>query len=238
MYPKFNVNTNQINKVLKEIGQRVDKVAFDRLQAAAEVGRAVAQEGFDNAIYDGVPDVTVFVDSSMHSRTVEIIASGSAAKFIEYGTGLQGGKKPGYKNPTTGKDYWYFSAKGGQPMLNAGGEHAENSYWRTTEDVETFIYEYQKGVHSYRVSEDDVRMGKGGMYYMDDAGQRYSVMETIDEEGEREKVDPYKVYGDPPYKENSFITHGNPPNHIMRHVAHEVVRQFYEAYKSPYDKSR
>lgn len=240
MYPKINVNTNQINKVLKEVGKRVDRIAFERLQAAAEVGAAVAREGFANAIYDGVNDVTVFTDSSTYARTVEIIAVGDAAKYIEYGTGLQGGKKSSYINPTTGRNYWYFSDKGGNVQLTAGGANAENSWYRTTEDVESTVYEYQKGVHKYRISEDDVKMGKNGPYYMDDAGVKYAVSATVEEEGlQREKVDdPYKVYGDPPYKEHSFITHGNPPNNIMRHVAHEVVREFYESYKSPYSKSK
>ena len=239
MYPKINVNTNQLNKVLKEIGIHVERVAFDRLQEAADRAKDAAQEGFRNAKYDGVNDVLVFTDSSMYSRTVEVMAAGTrgSAAYIEYGTGLQGGANPGYINGSTGRDYWYFSDRGGDVQLTAGGTNAENSWYRTTVDVEAAVYEYQKGLHSYRISEDDVRMGKGGLYYVDDAGRKYAVTETVEEEDtRREDVDPYKVYGDPKYKEHSFITHGNPPNHIMRHAKHEAARVFVAYYKSKYSK--
>jgi hypothetical protein len=235
MYPKINVNTNQINKVLKEVGKRVDRIAFERLQAAAEVGAAVAREGFANAIYDGVNDVTVFTDSSTYARTVEIIAVGDAAKYIEYGTGLQGGKKSSYINPVTGRNYWYFSDKGGDVQLTAGGTNAENSWYRTTTDSVEYIGKVDGQEVSYPEEDvgDDPELGYSA--WDDELEDFVKVERRATREPAKNR---YKVYGDPKYKEHSFITHGNPPNHIMRHVLHEVVREFHESYKSPYSKSK
>ena len=229
MYPKINVNTNQINKALKNIGQRVERVSMERLREAAEYRAAIAREGFRNAKYDGVNDVTVFVDSSMYARTVEVIAVGSAAKYIEYGTGTKGGAEPGYINETTGRNYWYFTDKGGNVQLTAGGTNAENSWYRTTTDSVEYIGKVDGQEVSYPEEDvgDDPELGYSAW---DDELEDFV---KVERRATRESTNnPYKVYGDPKYKEHSFITHGNPPNHIMRHAKSAIIRQFYEGYTS------
>lgn len=231
------VNTNQLNKALKKYNIKLEKIAFTRLLDAAKVGQEEAQKGFDDAVYDGVFDAKVFVDSSMHKRTVEVIATGHSVPFIEYGTGVRARKKA-VKGPSQSgkKDYWFFSSKGGKVKLNAGGNHAHNTYWRKTKDVSNISYETvdRKG-HNRAIPEALVKSGKGGLFYENSRGERFSVTATYPEDGpmySREQTKPYRV--DHGIKKNSYITRGNPPNNIMRHAKHVIIRQFYAAYGKPY----
>lgn len=64
----------------------------------AEIGVSVAQTGFSTADYDGVNDVTVYIQESPTGYAV--VASGEAVGFIEFGTGV---KYPEWDN--TGMDY-------------------------------------------------------------------------------------------------------------------------------------
>lgn len=93
----------------------------------AERGKEVASVSFQNALYDGVNDVEVNVEQR-GEKVCAVVATGNAALFIEFGTGVyfpndhpepmpHGTYGQGHGNDP----YWWYT---GQPG-NAGGTLAQ-----------------------------------------------------------------------------------------------------------------
>ena len=234
------LSTNAINNAMYEAGLVfVYKVAVPDLLAAAEAGKKAAEEGFANAKYDGVNDVRVGVEQS-GPRTVELYAVGHALPYIEYGTGVF--NKNNYDergNVKEGKNYWFFSGKGrGDVQLTAGGEHAhykrggyvkERHFWVGPKGGKHYVGKNNPGIEQEN--------GKDVWYepHVAPVNSKKRATEPVtwsmhDIQTEVTKDVPLEIISKP----NSYITHGNPPNNVMRHARNVMLRQFNAKYKSKY----
>lgn len=78
-----------LDKVIKKLDNLTDEVSTFKifLQKLADIGVEVAKATFTTAQYDGVNDVKV-TSQWINDNTIQIIASGHAVTFIEFGTGI------------------------------------------------------------------------------------------------------------------------------------------------------
>ena len=96
----FKLNTQEINRAIREVEQykqellRKEKSLLEKL---AMIGVQEASVRFTTALYDGVNDVTVSLDST--GKGYSIIADGNAVAFIEFGTGVYHNTSEPYPNP-------------------------------------------------------------------------------------------------------------------------------------------
>lgn len=97
----IKLNSSSIDRAIKELEQykrwlkEKEKQLLERL---AEIGYWEANVRFSSAMYDGVNDVVVTMNSSGDEFTIE--AQGEAVAFIEFGTGVyynSGDSYPGKK---------------------------------------------------------------------------------------------------------------------------------------------
>ena len=115
----------ELNKLDAKYKRKMDELCL-RL---AEYGLKRAEIYFSKALYDGVPDVYLSVDTIANGFALK--ASGATVAFLEFGAGVHYPNdhpmagKLGVAHGTYGKglgqnDYWFYT---GQPG-NAGGELA------------------------------------------------------------------------------------------------------------------
>ena len=96
----FKLNTQEINRAIREVEQykqellRKEKLLLEKL---AMIGVQEASVRFTTALYDGVNDVTVSLDSN--GKGYSIVADGNAVAFIEFGTGVYHNTSEPYPNP-------------------------------------------------------------------------------------------------------------------------------------------
>lgn len=84
-----SLNTKSINNAIKELEQYKKELLEKEkrlLEALANIGVKEASIRFTTAMYDGVNDVTVMLDTT--SNGYAIVAEGEAVAFIEFGTGV------------------------------------------------------------------------------------------------------------------------------------------------------
>lgn len=136
----MNITTlnSQLDAYLSWLQKHVETL-LDRL---AEAGFEVAEAGFQSAVYDGSNDVSVSWEST-GDRERAVIAMGSTAMFIEFGTGItypdvhpQSGDLPaGRGQYGQGKGSWpsgwtYYGEQGSNATFVRHDE-AKGDLWRT-----------------------------------------------------------------------------------------------------------
>jgi hypothetical protein len=103
----------------------------------AEIGVSVASVGFSTADYDGVNDVVVSMEKT--ATGYNVVASGKAVGFIEFGTGVRypewDGDGLGYTPPPHGSygkgqgknpyGWWFRSSEGAVARHTYGNQPAE-----------------------------------------------------------------------------------------------------------------
>ena len=247
------INTNQLNRALKAVELRVERVAVPVIEEMMDEAIAEVNTQFQNAVYDGsTEDIEVYANK-LGPRTWQLVAEGEAVGFIEYGTGV--GRDAGYINPTTGKPWWVFTAKGRNIKLNAGGkELKKRGYWRTTEDVYSKKYFANIGIGGGRTridpnsAEAKRRMSKkdGKLYYTVGGSPVFNPQtKTLFFKGGRDvpvsvskeylgtkRVAPYLVEGGS--RSGAYITSGNPPNYIMRNASEKMTEELYKRFKAKF----
>lgn len=244
------LNTNQLNRALKEAEKRVERVAVSVIESQMDEQIMATNEAFQKAVYDGsTEDIEVYADK-LGPRTWQLIAEGEAVGFIEYGTGV--GRDPSYVNPTTGKDYWFFTAKGRDIKLNAGGAVARKIYYRTTRDK----YETQAtiktpvGVRKLDLSSADTNRRmyeKDGKKYYREGGRPFLNPKTHQLEYLNAKEYPVRIMRqwtgvtkgvrdkiDNGPREGAYITRGNPPNFVMRNASKKMTEDIYKQFKAKF----
>lgn len=93
----FKISVTGLNRVLKkmdDIEKGIRKVTVKAGEEIADFGVREAQNNFRNAQYDGVNDVEVSKVRTGDGKW-NVVASGKAAAFIEYGTGYGRGQYSG-----------------------------------------------------------------------------------------------------------------------------------------------
>lgn len=230
---QLKINTNQINRALSRINERVDDVSMDALNEIADKGREYATELYKHALYDGEHDAVVLKREIAGARTVEITAVGNSVNFIEYGTGIFTGGEYG-----TGKDQWYFSKKGRDVKLTSGtGDKAtymrggyERHYYISTSGKKHYISANQET--SSRTSNYDSIIYKDGVPVgllpsYKSRSQNTNYQPRFNYVIQSEWVPQEEVV-----REDSFVTKGNPPNNVMHktrdymaEIAPEIVRK-------------
>ena len=204
------LTTNSINKAIKGLETRVERASIPALLEVAEKGKAFAEELYSNAQYDGEHDASLFITQE-GKRTVDLTAVGDSVLFIEYGTGMWG----------SGKQKWYFSAKGRKIKLTATGD--PTSYTRGGKTKTKYFYRGERGGKYY--------VSKGNyVYHLKDFGeigkndegaptitvQKYNSKEHLFKATKynlekEETTTPYEFVE----RTDSFVTSGNPPQYIM-----------------------
>ena len=237
------VNTNQVNKALKEVSKRVERVSLERLKEAAEAGARAATEGYAKAIYAGNLDAVVSVEQT-EKRTYSIIATGQCVKFIEYGTGVFNPKSKWNE-----RGYWFFTGDGPNFVNTAKASKVKNIYYRTTEAGGQWEDEFVANINGYEfaLEEEDLENldedFEGNLTWFSEKDEEYypvtkqRKLKDFQEDAEtRRKVPEYRVDKGPRENSHSYITGGNPPNHVMRHAKNVMLRQFYSKYKTKYSR--
>lgn len=202
------INTNQINKYIQRLEKRVDRVSIEALNEIAEAGAEYAEDLYATAQYDGEHDAELYI-SQEGARTVELTAIGDSVNFIEYGTGVWG----------SGKQRWYFSAKGRDIQLTATGEPA--TYTRGGKTKVKYYFEGKRGGKYYVSKSGYVKHLKDYGTVSDDGKSitvaQYSAKDfqdhpvTYDLQKEVTKT-PFEVVE----RSDAFVTSGNPPQYIMQ----------------------
>lgn len=96
----MGLTTSSINDAIKELEEFRDslKQKKDRmLKELAEIGVKEASVRFTTAMYDGVNDSSVSLETTDNGYT--IVASGHAVAFIEFGSGVYHNSSEPYPNP-------------------------------------------------------------------------------------------------------------------------------------------
>lgn len=237
----INLSKNMINNAMWELCyDYVDKAALPQLRAAAEVGKKAAEAGFASAKYDGVNDVLVRTEQ-VGPRTMQLYAVGHALPYIEYGTGVFNRNNYVNKQLKDGKKYWFFSGKKRGPVqLTAGGERAMyktggytkiRHYWEGPKGGKHYIGKDNPDIE--HVLEDGSYSENG--YFPDvrrtavNSKQGLTVS-WVNRDIQTEEIDVPVQYK--PKTTESYITHGNPPNNVMRHARSVMLRQFNSNYKT------
>lgn len=81
---------NELIKQVKDLQKEANKKVNEFTERLATVGAQVASRGFATAIYDGVKDVQVTVEKTAKGH--DVVATGEAVAFLEFGAGV-------YHNP-------------------------------------------------------------------------------------------------------------------------------------------
>lgn len=231
---EIRVNTNQLNKALRAVQARVERVGVDRMMEIAKRHADEARRRFKDAIYDGENDVQVFEPMQAGPRTVEFIVTGYALPYIENGTGakLNG---PGYVNQYTKKSYWFFTSAGRKITLKAGGKPAEKYFYRTTKtltsyhlagkmlDKESVFYENGKPYINRPVY---ARINGQDVLHHNQKVPVFKRQEDIKLD-KPERV-PYGTYPD------KFITDGNPPHFIVKDMQEAITDDLYKEFRATF----
>ena len=204
------MTTNAINKAMKSLEERVDRASIDALTEIAEKGKEFAEDLYKTAQYDGEHDAQLYITKE-GERTVDLTAVGDSVLFIEYGTGVWG----------SGKQKWYFSAKGRDIKLTAGGEHATYSrggYLKTKyfykgskggrNRISEFGYDYSRNVYGDIEWDGD---NPKSITFDRSRNSEVGTTKSYDIEKETEFVPQETVE-----RTDSFVTNGNPPQMIMQ----------------------
>lgn len=245
------LNTNQLNRALKNAQKRVERVAVATIESQMDEQIMATNEAFQKAEYDGsTEDIEVYANK-LGPRTWQLVAEGAAVAFIEYGTGV--GANPGYINPTTGREFWFFTAKGRTIKLNAGGAPARKIYYRTTRDkydVKAMIKNSLGDIKRLNLEDPDTKrriIERDGKKYYREGGKPFLNPRTHELEYMGSKEVPVKVMKsfvgvtkgvrdkvDNGPREGAYITRGNPPNYIMRNASKKMTADIYQQFKAKF----
>ena len=234
------VNTNQLNRALKEVSARVERVAAGDLYELSKARADEAREAFKNALYDGENDVVVSDPEFTGKRTVTIEITGEALPFIEYGTGAK--RNSGYTNAKTNKPWWFFNANGRDIQLKAGGALKKRFHYKTTEtrEVSLSIMDGFGATGSVRRSDPRFRDRDGKLSYLvggrpllrngslEYVGGREIPVRRVTEEV---KLDKPERIEDGTYTDK-FITSGNPPQYIVQEMREKLTDDLYKRFKA------
>ena len=251
------INTNQLNRALKTVEQRVERVAVESIEELMNQAVTEVSKQFKNAVYDGdTEDIEVYAEQ-LGPRTWRLVAEGEAVGFIEYGAGV--GKDAGYINPTTGKPWWVFTANGRSIKLNAGGKELKKRYfWRTTRerdqrlvgDIPVMYLKRTKHGFQAPTKEEAQNMGR----YVERDGKGYFIAKgtpiidpktrklfyrggteiPVETRGEGIERGHFFITENVAPRSGAFISSGNPPNFIMRNASEKMTQELYKKFRAKF----
>ena len=221
MNARIKINTNQLNRSLAEVSKRVERVGVVAIEDFAHEAVEFAREAYANAEYDGENDIVVTEPEKTGARTVEFSIEGKAFPYIEFGSGVraEGG---------TPKKYWFFSSKGRNITLKAGGAHAHNRYKRTTELKRVLQIEDAPNEWSLFRAKPGMNIDIKRLRYTDRLGDEYRLRTAL----VNKKVPEYIV--DKGEKKNSYITKGNPPANVIPRMRDMYENKIHQQFKAKF----
>ena len=229
---KAVVSRASLSKVAKEMGAEAEKIRKQTQAQLADVardGKTHAEELLKTAAYDGDPETDASIILVPESGWKwELLMAGPAAAAIEYGAGKEG-IGPG----KTGKEVWYFTARGRNITLRAGGRPA--TYKRILRSEGMTFTNKRTGAKTFEpyLEEDARRERKIRRIVGGDEAWEKGTVKTVKSQvdpNRKIRISDYKPAGDSRgtameivHKEGSFRTTGNPPNSIMRRTFEHMV---------------
>ena len=216
------ISRASLAKVARDLEKEADgivKLTQKQLGDIARVGKQHAEELLDKAEYDGSPEDARVILVPESGWKWEIFMAGPAAMSIEYGA-------TGKNQP---HNYWFFSARGRDVTLKAGGAHA---HYRRYIRSEREKVDYGNGKFKYLDARDEDLRSRPKRWIPEGyksvagelSGNRTSVAKFIPVEGKKIRIlkkDGSKEERNAGYgledveKPNSYITKGNRPHNIM-----------------------
>ena len=227
---KATVSRAALRSSMEKETQRVLNITQKQLNEIAKAGQQKAEELLENAEYDGsLEDVQVLLIPELSDWKWTLAMTGPAAASIEYGS-TSNGKH----------DYWFFSSKGRNVTLKAGGAPA---HYRRYIRSEVTKVDYGDGriklldARSDPLSERSKRLIPEGFKTVkgEKSGNAVKVSRFVPVSGAYVNVrmkdgsvtKRQGGYGlEDVEKAGSYITKGNKPNNIMKktfeYMAEEV----------------
>ena len=157
---RMSLSTSSIDDAIKELKsfrQSIDQKKDKLLEELAKIGVKEASVRFTTAIYDGVNDSNVTLESSNNGYT--IVAAGHAVAFIEFGAGVYHNSGEPYPDPRPdgivgigeyGKGYgkrqaWGYRNEAGELTITHGNP-AAMPMWYASEEMRSKITKIAKEV--------------------------------------------------------------------------------------------
>lgn len=157
---KMSLSTKSIGKAIKELQSyrdSLDAKMAKLLEELANIGVQEASVRFTTAIYDGVNDSSVTLETIQNGY--RIVAEGKAVAFIEFGAGVYHNPTEPYPNPRPkdivgigeyGKGYgkrqaWGFRNESGELVITHGNP-AAMPMWYASEEMRNAILKKFKEV--------------------------------------------------------------------------------------------
>lgn len=150
---KMSLSTSSINGAIKELKafrDSIDKKKDKLLERLGEIGVREASVRFTTAMYDGVNDSHVSLETTDNGYA--IVASGHAVAFIEFGSGVYHNSGEPYPDPRPngivgigeyGKGYgkrqtWVYLDEAGEKVFTHGNP-AAMPMWYASEEMRSKI---------------------------------------------------------------------------------------------------
>ena len=165
---KIGLNTKDINRAIKEVEEykkdliRKEKLLLEKL---AYIGVSEASIRFTTAMYDGVNDSTVDLESTDNGYA--IVARGRAVAFIEFGSGVYHNTSGSYPLPRPSgivgigeygqgkgkRRAWYYKGEPGtngelnaKGVVKTRGNPASMPLWYASEEMRRSILQIAREV--------------------------------------------------------------------------------------------
>lgn len=157
---KMSLSTKSIGQAIRELKAYRDSLEQRKeqlLEELAKIGVREASVRFTTAIYDGVNDSDVTLESIANGY--QIVAEGKAVAFIEFGAGVYHNPTEPYPNPRPdgivgigeyGKGYgkrqaWGFKDESGELVITHGNP-AAMPMWYASEEMRNSILKIARRV--------------------------------------------------------------------------------------------
>ena len=157
---KCKLDAQDINRAIKELErykQEFLKKEKRLIEGLAEIGLREASVRFTTAMYDGVNDVSVRLDTSNNGYV--IVAEGRAVAFIEFGAGVYHNTSEPYPNPRPNgivgigeygqgkgkRKAWGYRDESGELVITRGNP-AAMPMWYASEEIKNSVTKVVKEV--------------------------------------------------------------------------------------------
>ena len=156
------LGANEIERAIRDL-KHYEQEFLDRekrlVEGLAEIGLKEASVRFTTAMYDGINDVSVRLDTT--SNGYVIVAEGQAVAFIEFGAGVYHNGSEPYPNPRPngivgigeyGKGHgkqkaWGYFDESGELVITRGNP-AAMPMWYASEEIKNSVLKVVKEVFS------------------------------------------------------------------------------------------
>ena len=159
---KCTLDPRDIDRAIKELKaykQEFLKKEKRLVEGLAEIGLKEASVRFTTAMYDGINDVSVRLDTTANGYA--IVAEGQAVAFIEFGAGVYHNTSEPYPNPRPqgvvgigeyGKGYgkrkaWGYVDENNEVVITRGNP-AAMPMWYASEEIKNSVLKVVKEVFS------------------------------------------------------------------------------------------